>query len=187
MKRPAVFLDRDGTLLNERGYLGDPDDIEFYPCAVPGLRRLQSAGFRLVVVSNQSGIGRGYFTRRDLIRVTTRFLALLRRRGIRIDGSYFCPHLPDAGCRCRKPAPGMARRAARELNLDLKRSYVIGDQARDIELASNIGARGVLVLTGAGRRYRARARSLKAKVTSNVATAAAWITSGWDTRSTGSQ
>ena len=175
MRRAAVLLDRDGTLLNERGYLGDPSDIKFYRCAAPGLRRLQKAGFRLVIVSNQSGIGRGYFTRDDFARVSDRFVAMLQRQGVRIDGIYFCPHLPDAGCDCRKPAPGLARRAARELNLDLKRSYVIGDQLRDVELARNIGARGVLVLTGAGRRYHKRARALGAKVTSNVATAAAWI------------
>jgi histidinol-phosphate phosphatase family protein len=176
MKRAAVLLDRDGTILNERGYLGDPNDIQFYKSAAAGLRRLQKAGFRLVIVSNQSGIGRGYFTREDFGRVSDRFTAMLRRQGVRIDGIYFCPHLPDAECECRKPKIGMARRAARDLNLDLRRSYVIGDQLRDVELARNIGARGVLVLTGAGRRYSRRARSLGAKVTRNVVTAARWIT-----------
>ena len=175
MKKPAAFLDRDGTLIDERGYLGDPGRIRFYPSVVPALKRLRKAGYRLVVISNQSGVGRGYFTMDTLKKVNRRFLQLLRSRGVRIDGVYFCPHLPAAGCSCRKPAPGMAKKAARDLALDVRRSFVIGDQVRDLQLARRVGATGVLVLTGAGRASRRKAKRLAAKVTSNVGTASVWI------------
>ncbi len=175
MKRAAVFFDRDGTLIDERGYLGDPDRLHFYPSAIPALRRLQKAGFLLVVVSNQSGVARGFFSMEDLAAVNARFLKILRRAGVRIAGTYFCPHAPDAGCACRKPRPGLPRRAARELGIDLKKSYVVGDQSRDMELARAIGASGLLVMTGGGRAVRPKASFLGAKTTSNAATAAAWI------------
>lgn len=175
MRRPAVFLDRDGTILNERGYLSDPDRMRFYPGAFEAMRRLQRAGYRLVVVTNQSGVGRGYFSLERLREINRRFSAACRRRGVRIDGIYFCPHLPDAGCACRKPRPALPRRAARDLRLDLRRSWVVGDQARDVELARNVGARGVLVLTGAGRECRARASAAGGKITSTLATAARYI------------
>src|SRR3954463_2211251 len=97
LKRPAGFFDRDGTLIDERGYLDDPSRIRFYPSAVPALRRLKKAGFKLVIVSNQSGVGRGYFTLSAMRAVNARFLSLLRKAGVRIDGTYFCPHAPDAG------------------------------------------------------------------------------------------
>jgi len=175
MKRPAVFFDRDGTLIDERGYLGDPSRLRFYPSAVPALRRLQKAGFLLVVVSNQSGVARGYFSLDDMNKVNARFLKILRGAGVRMAGTYFCPHAPDGGCACRKPRPGMPRRAARELNIDLKKSFMVGDQARDMELARAIGATGLLVMTGGGRSVRPRAAALGAKTTSNASTAAAWI------------
>lgn len=177
MKRPAVFFDRDGTLIDERGYLGDPSKIRFYPSAVPALRRLSKAGYRVVIVSNQSGVARGYFSLAEMKAVHARFIELLRKDGVRLDGAYFCPHAPDGGCRCRKPRPGMPRQAARELGIDLRRSFVVGDQLRDIAMARAVGARGVLVLTGGGRAARRRAMPLAAKVTSNAATAAAWILS----------
>ena len=171
----AVFLDRDGTLINERGYLADPSKIFFYPGAATALRRLQRAGFRLVIVTNQSGVGRGYFTLAQAQRVSRRFCELLRRQGVRIDRVYMCPHRPDAGCRCRKPNPFLARKAARELKIDLENSYMIGDQVRDLQLAKNAGLRGVLVLTGGGRAARSEAARIARKVASTIRFAASWI------------
>src|ERR1051325_8327952 len=125
---PAVFLDRDGTILTERKYLSTPRRMFFYLSAFKGLRRLGRNGFKLVIITNQSGVARGYFTLKDLHRINFIFRERLLSRGVKISGIYFCPHHPNAGCSCRKPKPMLARRAVRELNLDLKRSYVIGDQ-----------------------------------------------------------
>ncbi len=173
----AVFLDRDGTILNERGYLADPAKMFFYPSAFKALRRLKAAGYRLIVVTNQSGIGRGYFDLAAFQRVNRAFLKTLAAKGVRIDAVYFCPHHPTAGCSCRKPNTRLALTAARRFGLDLKGSFVVGDQAGDIHLARNIGARGVLVLTGAGRSLRPKLAPHASKVTRNLATAVNWILS----------
>jgi D-glycero-D-manno-heptose 1,7-bisphosphate phosphatase len=155
--RPAIFLDRDGTLIEERGYLSDLAQISLFPYSAPALRHLRAAGYALVVVTNQAGVARGFF---DEAFVRTAHAALdrmLRAQGVAIDGYYYCPHHP-AGvvegyrreCRCRKPAPGMIEDAARDLGLDVARSWVIGDKWLDVELAARAGARGVLVRTGYG-------------------------------------
>jgi len=174
--KSAIFLDRDGTILNERGYLGDPRQIHFYSFAFEALRKLRQAGYKLVVITNQSGIGRGYFSEATLKKVHQRFLALLKKKGVRIDGIYYCPHTPEAGCRCRKPKPYLVKQATKKMGLQLKTSYVIGDQARDIELAERAGARGVLVLTGAGRTTRRSKGKDAAYVATNLLSAAKWIT-----------
>ena len=171
----AVFVDRDGTILRERGYLSDPRALHFYPRAIQGLKILARAGYKLVVVTNQSGVGRGYFSLDQLRRVNRAFTSRLRARGVRLAGLYFCPHLPGGGCACRKPRPGMAMKARAALGLDLKKCYVIGDQDRDMSLARAIGARGVLVLTGAGRLMRKKAGRQGAKITSDLKSAALWI------------
>jgi histidinol-phosphate phosphatase family protein len=176
-RKPAILLDRDGTILNERGYLASADDMKFYPNVFKPLARLGQAGYPLVLITNQSGVARGLFTIRDLKKVNRAFARILKRHGVRLAGIYFCPHMPRAGCSCRKPKPGLAKRAARDLGLDLKRSFMIGDQVRDIQFANNIGAKGILVLTGSGREWRKKALRARAKVTSNLATASAWILS----------
>lgn len=176
-KRPVVFLDRDGTILNERGYLDDPKRLFFYAQAFSALRKLKRAGYALVIITNQSGVGRGYFTLKRLAEVHAAFRSKLQKAGVRLDGIYFCPHLPDAGCSCRKPQPGLPRRAARDLNLDLKRAFMVGDQKRDIELGKRIGAEPILVLTGAGRSQKKEVRRMKARITSHVGTAASYILS----------
>ena len=176
-RRPAVFLDRDGTLLTERGYLSDPARVRFYPRAFDALRRLKRAGFRLVVITNQSGVARGFFTLETLAKINQRFTSDLVRRGVRIDGIYFCPHGPEGTCSCRKPKPTLARRATRRLGIDLRRSFVVGDQWTDMKLARNLRVPGVLVLTGAGRLSRRKAGPLAAKITNNIATAVRWVLS----------
>lgn len=148
MRRAAVLLDRDGTVIVEKNYLSDPDQVALEKNAVNGLRLLAGAGFALVIVSNQSGIGRGYFTAQDADRVNRRMQELLAQQGVALAGIYICPHAPDTPCACRKPAPGMALQAAADLGLDLARSFVIGDKRADLGLASAVAATGILVLTG---------------------------------------
>jgi len=155
--RPAVFLDRDGTLIEERGYLSKLEDIALFADTPAALRRLRDAGFALVVVTNQAGIARGYFDE-AFVQKAHRYLGeMLAAEGIVIDGYYYCPHHPGGlvpeysrVCRCRKPAPGMVEHAARDLDLDVDRSFVVGDKWLDVELATNAGARGILVRTGYG-------------------------------------
>lgn len=151
--RPAVFLDRDGTLIRERDHLSRPDQVELAPGAGEALRALREAGFALVVVTNQSGIARGLFDEEDYRAVTARLEALLAGQGARLDRVYHCPHHPDftGPCGCRKPAPGMFERARDELGVALEASWVVGDRARDLLPARTFGGRGVLVRTGWGR------------------------------------
>lgn len=153
--RPAVFLDRDGTLVHPRHYPSRPADLRLYDGIGPRLRRVQAAGFRLVVVTNQSGIARGYFTEDDLARMHDHLAAELAREGVRLDGIYHCPHHPDGvipalsvRCACRKPEPGLIRRAAANLALDLPRSWFIGDILDDVEAGNRAGCRTILVDLG---------------------------------------
>jgi histidinol-phosphate phosphatase family protein len=147
----AVFLDRDGTLIVEKHYLSDPAQVVVEEGVVEGLGMLQQHGHPLIVVSNQSGIGRGLLTVQDAERVNARLAELLLRDGIRLQAWYLCPHAPETACDCRKPAPGLARAASRDLQLDLAGSYVVGDKRSDLELADAIGGTGILVTTGHGR------------------------------------
>ncbi|HYM80128.1 MAG TPA: HAD family hydrolase [Candidatus Limnocylindria bacterium] len=149
--RSAVFVDRDGTLVREVGYLADPADIELLPGAAGALRRLQASGAAVVVVSNQSGVGRGLFPLARVHQAMGRLRELLRAAGVELDAIYFCPHRPDAGCPCRKPSPGLLERAADDLQLSLRGSVMIGDKLLDAATAHHAGATGVLVRTGYGR------------------------------------
>ena len=151
-RRPAVLLDRDGTILVEKDYLADPADAELIPGAGEALRRLQDAGYALVVVTNQSGIARGMYGEAEYRAVDARMRELLAAHGVAIDASYHCPHHPDftGPCDCRKPAPGLFTRAIEELGLDPERSWLVGDRLRDIDAAAGLGARGILVRTGYG-------------------------------------
>jgi D-glycero-D-manno-heptose 1,7-bisphosphate phosphatase len=154
--KPFVFLDRDGTLVRDAGYTHRIEDYALVPGVPAALRRLAAAGYRLAIVTNQSGIGRGYYDREDYEAFQRHLVADLARTGVRIEASYCCPHLPDAGCACRKPEPGLLLRAREELGVDLSRSWVIGDTTADLELARRAGCAGaVLVLTGQGSRTSA--------------------------------
>ena len=170
-----VFLDRDGTLIVEKQYLSDPDGVVLEEGVVDGLGRLQLHGHRLIVLSNQSGIGRGMFTEHDAQRVNERVAALLSRYGIEILAWYMCPHAPDAGCDCRKPLPGMPLNASRDWHLDLAGSYVIGDKPCDLELADAIGGTGILVTTGHGSEAAVWAKSRSRPVTDGLRGAAEYI------------
>jgi D-glycero-D-manno-heptose 1,7-bisphosphate phosphatase len=155
--RKAVFLDRDGTLVRERGYLSDPDRVELEAGAAEAVRRLNRQGFAVVVVSNQSGVARGLFTEEDVAAVHRKIEALLAARGARLEGVYYCPHHPEGAvqayrreCTCRKPAAGMLLRAVEELGVALAGSYMIGDKLTDMETARRAGLCGILVRTGYG-------------------------------------
>jgi histidinol-phosphate phosphatase family protein len=141
-----VFLDRDGTLVEDRGYVHRIEDYRLLEGVAGGLRRLADAGFRLAIVTNQSGIARGYYGVADFERFQAHLVADLAAQGVAIDASFFCPHLPDAGCRCRKPAPGLLERASAELGADLGASFVIGNHAVDVELARRAGCAGAVLL-----------------------------------------
>ncbi|MEK6631235.1 MAG: HAD family hydrolase [Acidobacteriota bacterium] len=156
-KRPAAFLDRDGTLNEEAGYVDRLDRLVLYPFAIDAIRLLHDAGYLVVVITNQAGVAQGLYDE-GFVEETGRYLAeQARLGGTIIDGHYYCPHSPDAAveayrtdCECRKPKAGMAIRAAEELNLDLTRSVVIGDRWRDLAVAQAVGARGIIVKTGYG-------------------------------------
>jgi D-glycero-D-manno-heptose 1,7-bisphosphate phosphatase len=160
--RAAVFLDRDGTLIDDVGYISDPDDVRLVPGAADALRVLRDDGFALVVVSNQSGIGRGLTTQEQADAVHRRFLEELEAAGAAIDATYYCPHTPDDGCPCRKPLPGLILDAARELELDLERSTTVGNSAVDVAAGEAAGTRTILLGQGewpqAVRRIRAWAK-----------------------------
>ena len=149
--RAAVFLDRDGTIIHDAHYLADPDGVRLLPGAGAAIARLNAAGIPVVVVTNQSGIGRGYFTEGDFRAVQARMEALLAAEGARVDATYHCPHAPDAGpaCDCRKPGVGLFVRAAAEHGLDLARAWYVGDRRRDVAPAERLGGRGILVRAGA--------------------------------------
>ena len=148
--RPAVFLDRDGTIAEEVGYLNHISRFRMFPFAADAIRRLNEASLPVMVVTNQSGVGRGYFPEALVDEVHELMTKQLAAAGARLDAIYYCPHTSAEGCESRKPKPGMLDRAAREHALDLKRSFVVGDRSADIELAHNAGARGILVRTGYG-------------------------------------
>jgi D-glycero-D-manno-heptose 1,7-bisphosphate phosphatase len=156
--RPALFMDRDGTLSHEVGYVNHPSRFRLYPWAVEAVRAVNRAGWLAVVVTNQAGVARGYFPESVFEEVQTKLAQEVAAGGARIDALYACLHHPDVGvppyrveCDCRKPRPGLLRRAEAELGADLNRSWVVGDRHGDLQLAWNAGARGALVKTGYGR------------------------------------
>ena len=150
MKR-LVLLDRDGTINVERHYLSSPEELQLLPGAAPGIRLLRELGLPVVVVTNQSAVGRGYFDMARLEQVHGRLRELLAEEGAAVDAIYVCPHRPDEGCSCRKPAPDLARQAAEAFGADLARSFVVGDKVCDVELGRQVGAVTILVRTGYGQ------------------------------------
>lgn len=150
--RRAAFLDRDGTIIEERNYIADPADVALLPGAAQALRELAGAGFLLIVVTNQSGLARGLISAAQYTAVQQRVESLLSGEGVVLDAVYFCPHHPEftGGCECRKPGLGMYRAAAARFGIDLGASLYIGDRPGDVEPALATGGRGVLVRTGYG-------------------------------------
>jgi D-glycero-D-manno-heptose 1,7-bisphosphate phosphatase len=186
----AVFLDRDGTLIEEVGYLDRPDRVVLYPWSIDAIRALNRAGVRVVLITNQSGIARGFFSEATVQAIHDHLAAMLREGGASIDAYYYCPHHPQGSipeytraCDCRKPAPGLIERAARELGVDPRRSFMVGDRWLDIGAARAVGARGVLVRTGYGVTEEDRPPDglVADVVVDNLIGAASWILSELDT------
>jgi D-glycero-D-manno-heptose 1,7-bisphosphate phosphatase len=150
MSKQYVILDRDGTIIEERCYLSDPDEVRLLPNAAAGMRRLLDAGWGLIVVTNQSAVGRGKFTVARLAEIHARLESLLLAEGVRLAAIYYCPHTPEDGCRCRKPETGMIEQAAAKLGFEASHCVVIGDKRCDIDLGRRIGAKTILVRTGYG-------------------------------------
>lgn len=182
--KAAVFLDRDGTMIEDVGYLDTIERIELFPWTVDAIRALNRAGWPVIVITNQSGIARGYLTESVLDELHRALTARLAAGGARVDAYYYCPHHPDGTvpeyaqrCECRKPGRGLVDRAARDLGLDPARSFVIGDKWLDVGLARAVGARAILVRTGYGAAEEARPQPGLAPdaIVDNLAAAASWI------------
>ena len=180
--RAAVFLDRDGTLIEDVGFLERVDQVQVYPWTTDAVRRLNEAGLAVVVTTNQSGVARGILTEEGIRSVHRHLSSILEAGGARIDAYYYCPHHPEGTiqaytrvCDCRKPSPGLVDQAVRDLSLDPTQSFVVGDKWMDIGLARAVGAQGILVRTGyAGRDRRPEGLDADA-VVDNVSDAIDWI------------
>lgn len=177
--RPAVFLDRDGTIAEEVGYLDHLNRFRIFPFVAQAIRQLNEAKLPVIVITNQSGVARGYFPESLIIAVHELMTTQLAKEGAHVDALYYCPHKEGDACACRKPKPGMLESAAREHGLDLRRSFVVGDRYGDIELAHSVGARAILVRTGYGE---GEMKSNSAKwpappdfIAENLGAAANWI------------
>jgi histidinol-phosphate phosphatase family protein len=163
MVNRVVFIDRDGTIIEDKDFIKSPDEIEFIPGSIEALRILKKMGYKIIVISNQSGIGRGILTEKMVKEVNDSFIRQLREKGTSIDALYYCPHHPEDGCNCRKPETGMIRRAVAEHKLYLKEAVVIGDKLSDIEMGRRIGAKSILVLTGYGKKEREKLQDAMSK------------------------
>lgn len=146
--KKAVFLDRDGTIMSDPGYISDPGKVEIFEHYAESLKALRDAGYLLIIVTNQSGIGRGYFTHKDLEKVNMRMCALFEGKGVFFDGIYACPHVDENKCTCRKPQPGLLFRAAREHDIDISVSYMIGNSRSDVMAGVAAGCRLNFLLGG---------------------------------------
>ncbi len=170
----AIFLDRDGTINEDIGYFCDPDRLEFIPRAFEALRLLQQS-FVLFIVTNQSGVARKYFSEDDLVTFNKYIQDELKKQGIHIRQTYYCPHLREDNCECHKPNDFFLKAAEESYGLDLKGSYVIGDHPHDIELAHNVGAGSVYVLTGHGKKHFEEITAQPDHVAPTIYEAARWI------------
>lgn len=184
--RAAVFLDRDGTVNEEVGYLRDLNDLKLIPGAASAIRKLNESGIAVVLVTNQSGVARGYFSEAFVKETHALLSSMLAQEGARFDGIYYCPHHPTAGeseytmvCDCRKPATGLLDRAAHDLSIDLHKSFMVGDKWSDVELGHRAGCRSVMVKTGFGSDEAGNKRPLHVKepeyTAHNLADAVDWI------------
>jgi len=150
----AIFIDRDGTLVYDPGYVHKIEDFKFIPKAVDALKLLSEKDFKFIIITNQSGIGRGYYTEEDFLRFNNHLINELLKNKIRIEKTYYCPHRPEEPCDCRKPSIKYIEDAKKEFNIDLKKSYVIGDHPCDIEMGKKAGCKAIYVLTGHGKKHK---------------------------------
>jgi D-glycero-D-manno-heptose 1,7-bisphosphate phosphatase len=151
--RSAIFLDRDGTIIKDKGYIKNINQIELYPFTIKSLKKLQKE-FLLFIVTNQSGISKGLMSQQEVDAMHSHLKKLFRKNGVSIQKIYSCPHDKNDGCKCRKPKKYFIDQAVKKYNLDISSSFVIGDHPSDIELAINVGAHGIFVLTGHGKSHK---------------------------------
>lgn len=187
MGQRGVFLDRDGTMIEEVEYLTDVDQLKLIDGAVEAIRLLNNADYKVVMITNQSGIAKGYLTEAQLQIIHAELEKMLRKNNVSIDGIYYCPHHPDAeveaykaDCQCRKPKPGMLKQAAKDLDIDLKNSFVIGDKLSDLGAGDAAGCRKILVRTGYGMEMEKDLPNASVQadyIADNVLEAAKWILS----------
>jgi len=171
----AVFIDRDGTIARDVPYCSRPEDFELLPGVAEGIRLLNEHGFKVVVVTNQSGIARGYFTEEMLAKIHDKMRTELAKHGACVDAIYYCPHHPDDECECRKPKPKMLLQAASDLDIDLKQSYIIGDKDMDIEMGRRAGCKTILIAEKNKKRELDKQVRFPDYVASRVSAAAQWI------------
>lgn len=171
----AVFLDRDGVLMEDANYVGQIERVVLIPGAPLALRRLREAGFRLFIVTNQSGVARGYFSREAVEQIHTHLNDQFARAGVAVDRYYVCPHHPEDNCDCRKPKPRFLLEAARDYQLDLAQCYMIGDRITDIQTGRNAGTRTILVLTGAGQETADKGEAQPDHIARDIGAGADWI------------
>jgi D-glycero-D-manno-heptose 1,7-bisphosphate phosphatase len=162
-KNKCIFLDRDGVINKEVGYLSDPDKFEFIPGSIEALKILKQKGYLLILITNQAGIARGYFSEKNLYDIHSKMKNILKEYDITLDDIFYCPHHPEftGDCNCRKPLPGMIFRAKSKFNIDLTKSYMIGDTLNDIKAGVNAECRTVLVLSGYGREEQKKIEDIK--------------------------
>jgi len=147
----AVFLDRDGTVNEEVHYLSDSKDLKLLPRVAEAIKMFNDAEYKVIIITNQSAIAKGFLTIEKLNEIHEKLLTLLNKKGAKIDAIYYCPHHPNEGCMCRKPKPGLLLKASKEHNIDLNRSYMVGDKLTDIEAGKRAGCKTILVKTGYGK------------------------------------
>jgi D-glycero-D-manno-heptose 1,7-bisphosphate phosphatase len=185
-KNRAVFLDRDGTINEEVGYLSQPENIRILPDVTEAIKVLKAAGYRILVVTNQSGVARGYYTEEDVQLINEKINQLLMKSGTSIDAFFYCPHHSNGviaeysyACHCRKPESGLMLEAAEQFNLDLTKSFIIGDKLIDLQMAEYLGARAILVLTGYGeqewKKYQDTSSFVIHYIAKDLLNAAHWI------------
>jgi histidinol-phosphate phosphatase family protein len=161
IKYPCVFLDRDGTVIYDKNYLSSPSQVKLYSFSAQSINKLHKAGFKVIIITNQSGVAREKFTLKDLDLIHKKFLTLLKQQGAQIDALYFCPHIDEDKCKCRKPKTGMVLEAAKKFNISLKDSFVIGDSIRDYLTGHNMGGKGILIKTGHGTKQEKNLKEQK--------------------------
>jgi D-glycero-D-manno-heptose 1,7-bisphosphate phosphatase len=180
----AVFLDRDGTIIEDTGYVSSPEQVKFLPGAIEAIKMLSDAGYKIIIISNQSGVARGLITEDMLQTIDKLIHRTILNGGAHVDGSYYCPHHPEHGvypyrqaCECRKPHTGLIKKAVKEHNLDLARSLMVGDHATDIETAERAGIKSVFVMTGHGEEEKKSLKYQPEHFAPDLLAAAKWITS----------
>ena len=178
----AVFLDRDGTIIEDVGYMSSPEQIQFIPGSIEAIKKLKEAGYKVVVITNQAGIARGLITE-DMLQTIDKVLhKWILNAGAHLDGIYYCPHHPEHGvypykqvCECRKPHPGLIKRAQKDLNIELSHSFMIGDKATDVAAGKRAGTKTIFVMTGRGKNEKERLIEKPDHIAENLNQAVNWI------------